>query len=59
METSQRKDGSWMAYWGITFTYGAFFAMKDFKWDGRTYKNSSVVTAGYLFVLDLQEHDGG
>ncbi|PWY68806.1 lanosterol synthase [Aspergillus eucalypticola CBS 122712] len=59
VETSQRDDGSWMASWGITFTYGAFFAMEALHYGGRTYENSSVVRAGCRFLLDMRESDGG
>ncbi|PWY76040.1 lanosterol synthase [Aspergillus sclerotioniger CBS 115572] len=59
VETSQQADGSWMASWGITFTYGAFFAMEALHCGGRTYENSSVVRAGCRFLLDMQECDGG
>ncbi|XRM46575.1 hypothetical protein ABZX51_009604 [Aspergillus tubingensis] len=59
IETSQREDGGWMASWGITFTYGAFFAMEALHCGGRTYHNSSVVRAGCRFLLDMREPDGG
>ncbi|GLA51271.1 hypothetical protein AnigIFM63604_007623 [Aspergillus niger] len=59
VETSQRDDGSWMASWGITFTYGAFFAMEALHYGGRTYENSSVVRAGCRFLMDMRESDGG
>ncbi|RAL03319.1 lanosterol synthase [Aspergillus ibericus CBS 121593] len=59
VERSQRADGGWMASWGITFTYGAFFAMEALHCGGRTYTNSSVVRAGCRFLLDMWEPDGG
>ncbi|PWY82055.1 lanosterol synthase [Aspergillus heteromorphus CBS 117.55] len=59
IEQSQRTDGSWMASWGVTFTYGAFFAMEALHCGGRTYENSAVVRAGCRWLLDMQEADGG
>ncbi|PYH89729.1 lanosterol synthase [Aspergillus ellipticus CBS 707.79] len=59
VERTQRADGSWIASWGITFTYGAFFAMEALHCGGRTYQNSAVVRAGCRFLLETQELDGG
>ncbi|PYI03115.1 lanosterol synthase [Aspergillus sclerotiicarbonarius CBS 121057] len=59
VERSQRDDGGWMASWGITFTYGAFFAMEALHCGGRTYENSSVARAGCHFLLEMRESDGG
>ncbi|BCS10778.1 lanosterol synthase (oxidosqualene--lanosterol cyclase) [Aspergillus luchuensis] len=59
IETSQRDDGGWMASWGVTFTYGAFFAMEALHCGGRTYENSPVVRLGCQFLLDMREPDGG
>ncbi|OGM45820.1 hypothetical protein ABOM_005526 [Aspergillus bombycis] len=59
VERSQKEDGSWMASWGITFTYGAFFAMEALHCGGRSYKNSPVVREGCRFLFDMQESDGG
>ncbi|KAF9888287.1 hypothetical protein FE257_008857 [Aspergillus nanangensis] len=59
VENSQKEDGSWIASWGITFTYGAFFAMEALHCGGRTYENSAVVRAGCRFLLAMQESDGG
>ncbi|PYH65914.1 lanosterol synthase [Aspergillus vadensis CBS 113365] len=59
VENSQRYDGGWMASWGVTFTYGAFFAMEALYCGGRTYENSSVARAGCHFLLNRQEFDGG
>ncbi|GLB20946.1 hypothetical protein AtubIFM61612_010894 [Aspergillus tubingensis] len=59
IETSQRDDGGWMASWGVTFTYGAFFAMEALHCGGRTYENSSVIRSGCQFLLDMREPDGG
>ncbi|OJJ66330.1 hypothetical protein ASPBRDRAFT_211507 [Aspergillus brasiliensis CBS 101740] len=59
IEKSQRDDGGWMASWGITFTYGAFFAMEALHCGGRTYENSSIIRAGCRFLLDMREPDGG
>ena len=36
IETSQRDEGGWIASWGFTFTYGAFFAMEALHCGGRT-----------------------
>ncbi|KAI9042986.1 lanosterol synthase [Aspergillus affinis] len=59
VESSQKEDGSWIASWGLTFTYGAFFAMEALHCGGRNYENSSVVREGCRFLLDMQESDGG
>lgn len=55
----QRSDGSWLAYWGIAFTYAAFFAMEALSCVGETYENHPIVKRGCEFLLGHQMQDGG
>lgn len=55
----QRKDGSWLADWGIGCTYAAMFALETLGAVGETYDNSSTVKQACDFLMSKQHADGG
>jgi lanosterol synthase len=59
IHTEQRKDGSWVACWGIGFTYSAKFAMEALSAVGETFDNNMSVRRGCDFLIGKQKKDGG
>jgi lanosterol synthase len=59
IRTAQRPDGSWYGFWGICFTYAAYFAIGSLASQGETYSNSDTVHRACEFLLDKQNDDGG
>ncbi|KAL4805338.1 terpenoid cyclases/protein prenyltransferase alpha-alpha toroid [Aspergillus unguis] len=55
----QRRNGSWIADWGIACTYGAFFAMDALAAAGIDYSKSEQVRRGCRFIAKQQQSDGG
>lgn len=56
---NQGPDGSWLAYWGIAYTYGAFFALEALAHAGLNYQNSDAVRRGCDFIVKHRRPDGG
>jgi len=55
----QREVGSWVACWGIGFTYGDKFALEALSTVGETFGNSLSVRQGCNFLIQKQKKDGG
>ena len=55
----QCEDGSWVACWGIGFTYGAKFALEALSTVGETFDNSLSVRRGCNFLIRRQKKNGG
>nr|GEV62458.1 lupeol synthase [Tanacetum cinerariifolium] len=55
----QNPDGSWYGYWGICYTYGAWFAVDALVACGYNYHNSPAIQKYCEFLLSKQLPDGG
>ncbi|PWA38718.1 lupeol synthase [Artemisia annua] len=59
IKDAQNPDGSWYGYWGICYTYGAWFAVDALVACGYNYHNSPAIQKSCEFLLSKQLSDGG
>ncbi|KAJ4833618.1 hypothetical protein Tsubulata_050985 [Turnera subulata] len=59
LENTINPDGGWYGYWGVCFTYGAWFGLGGLAAAGKTYNNCAAMRRGVDFILRIQRDDGG
>ncbi|XP_044463335.1 lupeol synthase-like [Mangifera indica] len=59
IEDTQKPDGSWYGFWGICYTYGAWFAVEGLAACGKNCSNSTVLRKACEFLLSKQLPCGG
>nr|WGT93814.1 putative lupeol synthase [Codonopsis lanceolata] len=59
VERAQNPDGSWYGYWGVCYTYAAWFGMAALAAIGKTYETSKQMRKGCAFLLSKQLDTGG
>ncbi|MCP2169164.1 prenyltransferase/squalene oxidase repeat-containing protein [Goodfellowiella coeruleoviolacea] len=58
LKSQQRPDGSYRGEWGITFTYGTFFALEGLVTAGVSRSDPAIARA-VSWLLATQRRDGG
>nr|GEY47476.1 beta-amyrin synthase [Tanacetum cinerariifolium] len=53
------QDGLWYGNWGVSFTYGTWFALGGLAAVGKTYENCPAIRKAVKFLLEMQLEDGG
>ncbi|KAJ4844792.1 hypothetical protein Tsubulata_050716, partial [Turnera subulata] len=46
LENTQNPEGGWYGYWGVCFTYGAWFGLEGLAAAGKTYDNCAAMRRG-------------
>ncbi|KAF5957408.1 hypothetical protein HYC85_004633 [Camellia sinensis] len=59
LEDIQLPDGSWYGNWGVSFTYGTWFALGGLVAAGKTYNDCAAIRKGVEFLLSSQRDNGG
>ncbi|GKA40177.1 lupeol synthase [Tanacetum coccineum] len=59
IKDAQNPNGSWYGYWGICYTYGAWFAVDALVACRYNYHNSLAIQKSCEFLLSKQLPDGG